>query len=575
MNWKSTWYILLGLALLAGCATVREESGTITPPKTLETSGDEVDLSCSYFYFLWGRYAELEGEFEAAREAYEKALICDPEADYIVRKMPVLLLRLGRPEEAVNWLNLYLAEYPEESGARLLLAKIYVRQNRMDEAARQYQVIHANDPAESTSQLLLAELYQSQKKLDAATDVLQTLLANKNDLYTGWLMQARIYRQQEKYQKARQAYDKALDLNWSTDVVLEMGELALKQDAIGEAVRLYRSGLKKDPSSEQLRIALVHAFLLNSQEDKALEELNSLKEMNEHPHRVDLTIARLYARQKKYAKSAAILRDILLEEEISEARYMLALLAFQEKDYEQVLIEAAKISPDTEEYEDALYLQVRAYRLMEKQDAAVRLMEKAVALEQSRTGEMFVLLAALYQRQGAEEKSRDALLRGIEIFPEDHDLLYEYGLFLDSSGNMAKALEIMEKVIGLDPQHAAALNYVGYSWADKAIHLEKALEYIERAVRLKPENGYILDSLGWVYFRLGRLEESRQALQEALALSDDDPAIYDHLGDVLLALGKEQEAANAYEKAVELFADDKEQQEKVQRKLRLLDKESK
>jgi hypothetical protein len=60
-----------------------------------ETPVEEPDYGCAYFYFLWGRQAELAMQFAEALEAYEKALICDPEADYILRKIPVILCGWG------------------------------------------------------------------------------------------------------------------------------------------------------------------------------------------------------------------------------------------------------------------------------------------------------------------------------------------------------------------------------------------------------------------------------------------------------------------------------------------------
>ena len=86
---------------------------------------------------------------------------------------------------------------------------------------------------------------------------------------------------------------------------------------------------------------------------------------------------------------------------------------------------------------------------------------------------------------------------------------------------------------------------------------------------LKPDNGYIRDSLGWVYFRLGRLKDAMRELEEAVKLSPDDPAIYDHLGDVYLEIGRIQDALQAYNKAVDLYTEDKDK-EPVLKKIKIL-----
>ena len=85
----------------------------------------------------------------------------------------------------------------------------------------------------------------------------------------------------------------------------------------------------------------------------------------------------------------------------------------------------------------------------------------------------------------------------------------------------------------------------------------------QRAVALKPA-GHILDTLGWVYYNLGRFEEARKAIEEALRLLNDDPVIYEHLGDILLALGKPAAARTAYQKSLELEPDNPSVKDKLQ-----------
>ena len=76
--------------------------------------------------------------------------------------------------------------------------------------------------------------------------------------------------------------------------------------------------------------------------------------------------------------------------------------------------------------------------------------------------------------------------------------------------------------------------------ADRNVRLDEAQKLISRALELDPENGAYLDSLGWVYYRLNRLEDAEHALVRALAKSGigQDPTVHDHLGDVYLKLGR-------------------------------------
>jgi len=98
------------------------------------------------------------------------------------------------------------------------------------------------------------------------------------------------------------------------------------------------------------------------------------------------------------------------------------------------------------------------------------------------------------------------------------------------------------KLLAKNPRNASALNYLGYMLADRDVRLEEALELVQRALELDPYNGAYLDSLGWVYYRMGKLEEAERYLRQALERVPRDPTVNDHLGDVYFRQGKLKEA---------------------------------
>ena len=128
----------------------------------------------------------------------------------------------------------------------------------------------------------------------------------------------------------------------------------------------------------------------------------------------------------------------------------------------------------------------------------------------------------------------------------------------------------MQQVLELQPDHAEALNFIGYTWADKNMNLEKALEYITRAAELKPDNGFIIDSLGWVYYRLGKFHKAVKELQRSLELEPEDPNIYEHLGDVYHSLNKIPQALENYKRAYEKYID-VDKKSAVQKKIHALE----
>ena len=124
----------------------------------------------------------------------------------------------------------------------------------------------------------------------------------------------------------------------------------------------------------------------------------------------------------------------------------------------------------------------------------------------------------------------------------------------------------MSAALAFDPNNAQALNYIGYTLAERGEDLERAEAMILRALELEPNDGYITDSLGWVYYmravpliEAGQDQDASEWLGLALAtltraaeLSGGDPVISEHLGDVSLLAGRKREALAFYEQAFAL-----------------------
>ena len=131
----------------------------------------------------------------------------------------------------------------------------------------------------------------------------------------------------------------------------------------------------------------------------------------------------------------------------------------------------------------------------------------------------------------------------IERFGDDRNLVFTRAAALEQLGEVEASSALFRQLVEAEPDDANAANYLGYMWADREMHLDEALELIVRAVAIDPENSAYLDSLGWVHFRLGDLDEAERWLRRAVDLGGDfgDGTIYCHLGEVLLAGGERDE----------------------------------
>jgi tetratricopeptide (TPR) repeat protein len=542
------------VATLASCTPTRPTTNIANNSGSNEV---ESDLSCSYFYFLWGSHAEVGGRYAEAHEAYEKALICDPNVAYIREKIPILLLKMGEFEKAAAWLRQALLERPQENNHRLFLAGLYIQQDKLPEAIALYEEALELEPDNETIHLRLGLLYSHRQQYDKAEKIFRRQLKNNEQSYFTRLALARLLHRNNKEDDAAKEYEKALQLNWSKEVAYEVGYFYSGRKKHIEALRHFTAITESDPFDERAALTRVQSLLDLGDNALALESLEKIAAFSKNQANIELIMSKVLLRMEKVVEAKILLDRLAAEEDGSEARYTLALLAYREKETRGALAHLAAIPPHRPEFEDAVALQVRILGDNKEQDKAISLLRKHLAKKESRRPLLYSLLAALYQENNEAPAALSLMEAGTTLFPDNIQLHYDYGIFLDKNGMEEQALSRMERVLELQPEHADALNFIGYTWADKGIRLPEALQYIEKALALDPNNGYIVDSLGWIYFRLGDFTRAVKELRRALELEGADPHIHDHLGDALLAQGDKAQAAVHYRQAVEMFSDDK------------------
>jgi tetratricopeptide (TPR) repeat protein len=133
---------------------------------------------------------------------------------------------------------------------------------------------------------------------------------------------------------------------------------------------------------------------------------------------------------------------------------------------------------------------------------------------------------------------------------EKENVHFLRGAMYERQKKYDQAEEEFRKSLKVNPESAAALNYLGYMLADRNVRLPEALELIQKAVNLEPNNGAYMDSLGWVYFRMNRLDDAVAQLRGALERGSRDPTVHDHLGDVYSGLNKWKDALAQWELAL-------------------------
>jgi len=184
--------------------------------------------------------------------------------------------------------------------------------------------------------------------------------------------------------------------------------------------------------------------------------------------------------------------------------------------------------------------------------------------------ELVGLLASLYQERGEVSKAIELMQQLVARQPENDQYHFTLGVLYDEVKNKDASIAEMRRAIQLNPQNAAALNYLGYTYAEMGIELDEAERLIRQALALSPNDGFYIDSLGWVFYQRGEYDKAIQQLERALEIAGDDPTICEHLADAYVRVGKSRDALRLYQEAL-TRAKEGAQLERLKAKIQSLD----
>ena len=165
------------------------------------------------------------------------------------------------------------------------------------------------------------------------------------------------------------------------------------------------------------------------------------------------------------------------------------------------------------------------------------------------TTTLYLIEGEMLRANGAEDQAMAVYDHALEANPDDPDLRYARAMAAVAMDRVDLLESDLRYILKRDPDHADALNALGYTLADRTDRLEEARRLIEKALALKPDEPAIKDSMGWVLYRQGDAAAAEPFLRDALD-TVFDPEIAAHLGEVLWALGRQGEAREVWDRAL-------------------------
>jgi tetratricopeptide (TPR) repeat protein len=462
----------------------------------------------AYYYYSLSQAERLRRNYLQAAKHLRKAIELDPQSVYLHLDLARLQRTLRQTPAALEEINTALRLNPADGEAHRLAAEIH------------------------------ADL------MEAGTDT------------------------QDNLQRAIEHYEKAMAaLPDEEEIALALGRLYYYRGDSRHALSALQRYQAQSPDSAEAHFWLAKVHLSQQNLDAAESSLRRSLEQLPHHYESLMMLVGIQEMRERYAEAMATCeRALAVAQDGVEARYALARLALKQSDFKRAAREYLALlslmkqrRPWISEAELAdLYLfaaraqwfgdspepalaTVREGGAEFRADARFRLLEGELLMDSGRGGEGEAMLEDVLLKGGGDRETRERVA----------DAYFNQGAARERKGEYAEAERLLKRAIAIHAEHASALNYLGYMLLETTDRYSESLGYIERAVALDPDNGDYLDSLGWVYYKLNRLEEAEKQLRRALERADEDAVIHDHLGDVALGQGRPQEALQHWEAALE------------------------
>ena len=553
---SKTLFIFATLLILAltGCTTKPhqpDQAGAYTPgtqdkrttPTTSQLSSDLV------FELLLGEIATQRGDRKTAFSHYMKAAERSQDAA-IAERATQLALRTGQPDAirmaSEQWLKV---EYDHVTPHKIL-ALLDIQNSEIANAKKHLsEIIRIAQSQGHDGYIQTANALEKSNNPTLALQLIQQLTQSASDDPNAFFAVALAANRAHRYDLAGESLNNALKLKpgWPQALILLSGN-AMVMDNPAEAQRILREGVELAPNDTMLRSTYAQLLMETRQLNASYEQFQILNDQRANHANIIYTLGALAEQLERPEQAKShFLKLIALKKRANDGHYHLGQIEESAGNNAQAIDWYSRVKG--EQQTDA---RIRIALLHAREGEIVKARRGLEELRKSvpgHTARLYLIEGGMLMDSGDLTASMSTFNQAINQFPDDTSLLYARSILHSTVGQIESLEGDLKKVITLDPNHADALNALGYALTDQTTRHQEALDYITRALALKPGHPAILDSMGWVLFHLGRSEEALDYLRRAMALQPD-PEIAAHLGEVLWAIGDTIKAREVWDKAL-------------------------
>jgi tetratricopeptide (TPR) repeat protein len=490
---------------------------------------------------LWlARLYRFENKHDEAEKVLRATVNRDPSNSAALEQLSQLLVDEGRSQEAITLLT-QAAGDSASPDVYDLLGDAYAQSKDFAKSEDAYRKAVEEDPDDPTHVHGLAQALMSQEKFAEALDQYKRLSELEPSTWENYLRMSELYRRLGKYDEGESALLRAKQLSpGNLEVLYNEALLYEEQGRYDDAVKILNdaiTGVKNQTAGAGTPASA-------GGEGSNVSALAILYEQLGHA----------YMAQENYPGAIRTFEEMgKLGPEVHKRAEMLLIDAYrQSRDLDRAITETKKALEASPKDQGLTVTLAMLYGEKSETDAATKLLS---GLLQGNDGDqgIYVDIAQVQERGRKYSDAEQSAQKAEQMARDDGDketTWFMLGAIFEREKKFDQAEEQFRKVLAVNPNNAAVLNYYGYMLADRGVRLEEATAMIQKAVTLDPNNGAYLDSLGWAYYKQNKLAEAEENLRKASERQSHDPTILGHLGDVYMKLGQTTRAISCWERAL-------------------------
>jgi tetratricopeptide (TPR) repeat protein len=547
--------LILCSLLLAACAQAPQRTEPVAPPAEpaepraeAEPGLPNVELSDELLYeYLLTEIAAQRGYKDLAAEGGSD-LAQKTRDPRLARRAAQFAFESGNMNKALEALRQWREVEPESRIAARMLASVLLRGGKLDEARQELAGILAADKAQAGQSFLqIFQLVSSYPDKAAMLKLVRELTQPYAQVAEAHWAVAQLAQLAGDGPLALNEVREARRLRPEWDMAVSLEAQLLMKDSPREGLEALRRYLSAYPQAREIRLQYARALLEQKQYRASRDEFQRLAQDSPDNPEIAFAIALISLQMNDLKGAEMQLRQALEKgkKEQDAVHYYLGQLGEAKEDEDEALAHYREVRDG--EYQFAAQMRV-AYLLSKRGrlDEAREVLHQARAVNNQQRVQLLLVEAQLLREAQRNEDAFLVLQQGLDKLPNHPDLLYETAMLADRTGRHEITERLLRKLIQLKPDHAHAYNALGYSLLERNERISEALELVEKALQLAPDDAAIMDSVGWGYYRSGRLDDSVNMLRRAFA-GNPDPEVAAHLGEVLWMRGDKDEARKVWQ----------------------------